>query len=416
LLLYLFLTCCFKRVYTTTGTRRFNISIEGTTFTEVDIVSIGGGGQRAVVLTAYPLVDDGALTITVTAIANFNQPCMSGIEIKLSVPHIAHAVANGPYSAVDTTNIGSALVNVDAAESHTHGVGLDLSSWTWRKGSQIIGTGDITSFTLPVGSHEIVLTVVDTGGYIATDSATIVVNSFGFPDIVSLIPTSGNITGGDIVTITGSGFTYSANNTVVHFGVVSLTGSAITILSSTTITVVSPLIPISVQVQVSVETPLGRSKGQAFNYLSATPIAFTASKLMDFGQVTTGEFGPDGKLYVGTVKGKLGKITMNADYTAVLGSVVSTVQFDRAILGITFDPMDAGNPNPPVYITSSLLFHGEIKSSSGTSINGKVSKVTGANLDVVTDVVTGLPVSDLDHGTLYSIFCDTVQLSSCVSI
>jgi hypothetical protein len=99
---------------------------------------------------------------------------------------------------------------------------LDLSSWTWRKGSKIIGTGDITSFTLPVRTHEIVLTVVDTGGYAATDSAN----------------------------------------------------------------------------QISAETPL-----------------------MNFGQVTTGEFGPDGKLYVGTVKGvtkgTVGKITLNADYTAV---------------------------------------------------------------------------------------------------
>jgi hypothetical protein len=40
--------------------------------------------------------------------------------------------------------------------------------------------------------------------------------------------------------------------------------------------------------------------------------------LMDFGQKdTTGEFGPDGNLYVGTVKGTIGKISMNADYTAV---------------------------------------------------------------------------------------------------
>jgi hypothetical protein len=54
----------------------------------------------------------------------------------------------------------------------------------------------------------------------------------------------------------------------------------------------------------------------------------------------------------------------------------------------TFDRMDAGIPNPPVYIASSLLFRGEIKNSFGTSINGKVSKVTGAILNVVTDVVT----------------------------
>jgi hypothetical protein len=89
---------------------------------------------------------------------------------------------------------------------------------------------------------------------------------------------------------------------------------------------------------------------------------------------------------------------MNANYTAVTSIVTAIVQPNRAILGITFDPMDAGNPLPPVYISSSLLFHGESKSSSGTSINGKISRVTGANLDVIEDVVTGLPVCDLDHG------------------
>jgi hypothetical protein len=60
---------------------------------------------------------------------------------------------------------------MDASESqHAHGVGMDLPSWTWRKGSQVIGTREITSFTLSEGTHVIVLTVVDTGGYTATDS------------------------------------------------------------------------------------------------------------------------------------------------------------------------------------------------------------------------------------------------------
>jgi hypothetical protein len=60
---------------------------------------------------------------------------------------------------------------------------------------------EITSFTLPIGTHENVLTVVDTGGYVGTDSATVVVNRFGSPDIASLTSTSGSITVGDIVTI-----------------------------------------------------------------------------------------------------------------------------------------------------------------------------------------------------------------------
>jgi hypothetical protein len=67
-------------------------------------------------------------------------------------------------------------------------------------------------------------------------------------------------------------------------------------------------------------------------------------------------------------------------------------------LGLAFDPMDAGLTNPPVYITSSFYFHGESNSSSGEAINGKVHRVSGANLDIVENIITGLPVSDSDHG------------------
>jgi hypothetical protein len=367
-------------------------------------VNLAGAGQRAVELTAFPLVTDGAVSITFTTITNFDQPCISGIEIKRSSPHLAHAVANGPYHAVDSTNKGSGIVNVDGSESHTHGVDLILRNWTWTKGAQILGRGETASFTLPVGTHTIVLTVVDSGGNVGAEAVTVVVSSFGYPDISSLTPTSGSITGGNIVTITGTGFTYSSNQTIIHFGGVQFTGSEVTVLSSTTITILAPLMPLSVPVQVSIETPLGRSDEVTYTYTSSIPIAFTASKLMDFEDVTVGEFGPDGKLYVGTVKGTVGKITMNSDYTTVVSTVTSVVQPGRAILGLTFDPMDTVAANPPVYITSSELFHGEVLSSSGKSINGKICRISGANLDVVTDVITGLPVSDLDHGTFESLY------------
>lgn len=375
------------------------MSIEGTEFSNVDIVVLAGAGQRAVELTAYPLVTDGAVTITFS-----DQACINAIEIKRSTPHLAHAVANGPYHTVDTTNTSSGIVRVDGSESHTHGVGLVLTNWTWKKGAQIVGRGEITSFSLPVGSHTIALTVIDSGGNVGTEQATVVVSSFGYPDISSLTPTSGNITGGNVVTITGTGFTYSSNETIVYFGGVQLTGTDVTILSSTTITVVAPLMPLSVPVQVSVETPLGRSDEATYTYTSKIPISFTALKLMDFPDVTVGAFGPDGKLYVGTVSGTVGKITMNANFTTVTSTVTSVVQPGRAILGLTFDPMDAGLANPPVYITSSELFHGEVLSSSGKSINGKICRISGANLDVVTNVITGLPVSDLDHGTFVSAY------------
>jgi IPT/TIG domain len=398
-LLLVLANSCFLRVYTTAGQRLFNVTIEDTFFGKVDIFKLAGAGQQAAELTAYPLVTDGNVTITFTTIANFDQPCVSAIEVKRSLPHLAHAVANGPYHAVDITNTNSGIVYVDGTESHTHGPGLTLTNWTWTKGPQILGRREVTSFTLPVGTHAIVLTVIDSGGNVGTDEATVVVSSFGYPAIFTLTPSSGNITGGNVVTISGTGFSYSSNLTKVYFGGVVLTGSAVTILDSSTITVVAPLMPLSVPVKVSIETPLGRSDEATYTYTSSTPIAFTESKLMDFASVTVGEFGPDGKLYVGTVDGTVGKITMNADYTTVISSVTSSVQPGRAILGITFDPMDAGAANPPVYITSTELFHGEVLSSSGKAINGKICRISGANLDVVTNVITGLPVSDLDHCT-----------------
>ena len=348
------------------------------------------------------LVDDGFVSISVGKIDS--EPKINGIEIKKSLPHVAHSVSNGPYSVVDTANIGFARVNVDGSESHTHGTDLVLTSWTWKKGAQTLGTGEITSFNLPVGTHDISLTVVDSGNFEATEATTVTVHPFGYPDISTLTPASGSIVGGEKVTIRGTGFNYSAADTVVYFGLDQLTGSAIQIVNATTIIVSSPVIPIGIPVMVSVETPRGRSKEATFTYVSSTPISFSTTKLLDLTQPTSVEFGPDGKLYVGTLKGTLAKITMNNDYTSVVSVVSSVVQLDRAILGIAFDPLDAGNALPPVYISSSLLFHGESKSSSGTAINGKISRVSGANLDIVEDIITGLPVCDLDHGTFDLLF------------
>lgn len=74
----------------------------------------------------------------------------------------------------------------------------------------------------------------------------------------------------------------------------------------------------------------------------------------------------------------------------------------RAILGIAFNPLQTEGPSD-VYITTSFFFHGGVTSSSGQSINGNIKKVSGANLDTIVDIVTGLPVSDHDHGTLYTL-------------
>jgi IPT/TIG domain len=382
------------RFFSDAGQRVFDLVVEGHTFNAVDIVKIGGT-QTAFTLQVAQTVVDGAVSISSVPIVD--NPKISGIEIKLLAPHLAHAVSNGPYMAVDINNSGSALISVDGSASHTHAPGLILNQWIWKEGAQVLGTGKNAIFTLPVGEHTIALTVVDNGGNDSTELTTVSVFPFGYAAITGLSPTSGSIAGNTQITITGSGFTYPAGQTVVHFGLTDLTGNAVQIVNPTTIKVQSPATTIGSPVSVSVTTPLGTSNAASYTYVAASPIDFISAKLSDFEAPTVATFGPDGKLYVGTFYGKLGRLTLNDDFTAVTSQVVTMIEGWHAILGIVFDPMDAGVANPPVYISTGFLFNGEPKSSSGYAINGKVRKVSGANLDIVVDVITGLPVSDHDH-------------------
>jgi glucose/arabinose dehydrogenase len=54
--------------------------------------------------------------------------------------------------------------------------------------------------------------------------------------------------------------------------------------------------------------------------------------------------------------------------------------------------------DPDVYFTFNKFFHKGNQSSSGTTVNGRIRRASGPNLETVVDVITGLPTSDLDHG------------------
>ena len=289
--------------------------------------------------------------------------------------------------------------------SHTHGPGLVLTQWAWKKGATVLGTGQTANLKLPVGTHTVSLTVTDSGNFASTDVTTMTVNPFGYPNVDSLSPSSGNVAGGYAVTISGSGFLSSAD-LIVHFGLAEIRGNAIQVVNQNTIKVFAPVETVAVPVRVVVESmSLGAaSNAMTFTYVSV-PIEWDSKQLALFGESpTAGCFGPDGKLYVGTGQGKLTKITLDNNFN-VVNAVVSTVSQWRAILGVTFDPMSANNENPPVYFTSSQLFHGESRSSAGKAINGQIQRASGANLDVVEIIVSGLPVADMDHGKQHFMSC-----------
>jgi Malectin domain/IPT/TIG domain len=391
--------------FTTVGSRIFDIQVEDSVILDIDIVDRANGLANAAVTIDIPVpVADGFLTITAMEnVPRFDNAKLSAIEVQLIGPHSAHAVTGGPYTVVDADGDGFAVVSVDATESHTHAIDQKLNSFVWKEGNTIIGSGNVTSFTLPVGQHVVTLTVGDTSNDRNTDTTTISVLPKSFPSVTSIDPVSGNVAGGTLVTITGTGLEFA---TAVRFGVTMLTGSAITVVNPNTITVVSPFSGSEVPAPVSVITPTAESNSKNFNYISAIPIRFNLFQLLAIQNPTAVAFGPDSKLYVGTLKGQLGKYTLNESFDTVLNSVVVTINATRGIHGIAFNPLDHANTlNPTIYISTSDIFHNEARNSVGDAVNGKIQTVRGANLDVVTDIVRGLPVSALDHSVCDGLLC-----------
>lgn len=381
------------------------INVENIDLPSYDVFQQASGAFKAVTREITTFVADSILNISLQP--QTENPKLSAIRVKLVRPHLAHAVAGGPYSTVDVNGNGSAGISVDGSQSHTHGIGLNLQSFEWKVGSKVLGTTEKAVLTLPVGAHDVTLKVVDSEGNDSVDTTSVTILASGFPDIASISPESGPLSGGDQVSIKGSGFLSASG---VQFGQTFLSNKDVNILNDGEITVSAPNSSDAVPVSISVTSAAGSSNAATFTYIGNIPIKFKISKLVGFPKPTVVRFGPNGDLYAGNLDGKvvsscqevlfltcrvmsigeLARFKLDSTFTKVVSQTISKVANGRFVMGIAFDPTETADTiNPTVYITTSKAFHGEDRDSYGNAVNGKVQKVTGANLDSVSDVITG---------------------------
>lgn len=391
----------FAEIYWDAGkSRLMDIKLQDSIVaTSFDVWTTAGGKGKRIVLEYTVLVESKYLKIEFDA--KLDQYTISGMVVQRQGDHLAHAVAGGPYAAVDIDCDGFGVVSVDAFQSHTHGLGLVLTKFVWRFNGEIVALTQQANLTIPVGSHTITLVVEDDGGNSADTFATVQIFDLGFPFIDNLSPSSGDVFGGTEVMIHGSGFNWTQNDILVQFGDKDLKGSDIVVIDEFNIKINGvPGGPAGMSVQVVVKSPIATSNPKTFTYYTGVPIEFTYGELVTEYGPTTITVGPDGILYVGTLGGDLLKIALDDDLNVISflrSSVVNSIEGGgRSIMGIAFDPLDVG-VNPKVYVSHSYLFHGSCEHSAGLGINGKMSVVSGANLDTIEDIVTGLPVSDHDH-------------------
>ncbi|MDX9972802.1 MAG: malectin domain-containing carbohydrate-binding protein [FCB group bacterium] len=218
------------------------------------------------------------------------------------------------------------------------------------------------------------------------------------PPVINGAPTGGPGAGGEPVELSGMGF-FPVNEVVVYWGDTVLTGAQLSVTPGT-IQFTSP--PGLGTISVTVQTPQGLSNAIAYTYSTTAPVPvqFSMSNLVSMSAPTQAAWGNDGRLYVGNIGGAIRALTFDDNYAVTDTQTISAVQAlgNNNILGIAVNPFD-----PPgvtrIYVAHSLLFANGGACFEGFSpYSGQISVLTGPDFLEVTPLITGLPVSNHDHG------------------
>lgn len=106
----------------------------------------------------------------------------------------------------------------------------------------------------------------------------------------------------------------------------------------------------------------------------------------NFNQCTSLTFGPDGRLYITQLDGRIQAVTLDASRNVVAIQTINKL-FSRAAMGIAFNPVSGA-----MYVS-----HSDQPGAHTNTKFGYVSRLSGPDYFTRTDVVGGLSQSDTQH-------------------
>jgi len=229
--------------------------------------------------------------------------------------------------------------------------------------------------------------------------------------VIHAMTEGGALAGGEPITIDGFGF-FPPAQVVVHWGDQDLIAADFTGLSPTRIQFLSP--PGGGAIAVSVETANGASNVRTFLYQlnGPAPIQFHRDLILTLPSPTAGVWGPDGRLYVAALDGRITAFEFDEAYDLVARTTYLGVSAltNHETLSLAINPYD---PPSPVRL---YVGHGDHFVNGGgtpTSVSpytGQISVLTGPDFATPQAVVTGLPVSNHDHAVNGIAFDDNGDL------
>ena len=292
-----------------------SVTITGSGFTGATKVAFG-----TVAATSFTVVND----TTITATSPVESPAT--VNIKVTTPDgVSPSVAADQF-----TYLGPVVTAISPTSGPIAGGATVTVTGSGFTGATKVAFGTLAGQNLDVvNDHTILVTSPAEGpGTVAIrvttpdgQSAAVTADLYTYvgPVLTSISPTSGPMTGGTTVTVTGSGFTGA---TEVTFG--SVAGKNLTVVNDTTITVTSPA-ESPATVAVRVVTPNGSSatvSGDQFTFIGpvVTAISPTGGTTAGGTTVTVTGSGFTGatKVAFGTLAGK--NLTVVNDHTITVTS------------------------------------------------------------------------------------------------
>ncbi|UAK31851.1 IPT/TIG domain-containing protein [Nocardia asteroides] len=345
------------------------LTLTGTGLTGATAVTFGATPAPSFTLvsdteiTAVAPAGIGATSVTVTAIGSTSNQLA---YVFVPAPTIASVVAgSGPETGGDTVTLtGTGLTGATAV---TFG-GTPAVSFT------VVSDSRITAVA-PAGIGSVTVEVTTAGGA----GSGVVYTYVPAPTLASIHPSVGPTTGGNTVTLTGTGFTGA---TAVNFGLT--TATQFTVVSDTRITVIAP--PRTAAAAVTVTTTGGDSNGVVYTYVPAPTLASldpTAGPTTGGNTVTLTGTGLTGATAVtfGATPAPSFTLVSDTEITAVAPTGTGATSVTVTAIG--------GTSNGIVYTYVPAPTLTSIHPTAGPTTGGNTVTLTGTDLTATTAVRFG---------------------------
>lgn len=253
------------------------------------------------------------------------------------------------------------------------------------------GSASFPTADLPGGSYDVVASYGGDSNWVAVTSTHLIQTIKPAPVVTGVSPSSGPIAGGTSVTLTGTGF---SGATAVAFGTGGASGTALTVVDDSHITVVSPAHSAG-QVNVFVTTPVGTSAAVAadrFTYLPPPPVVSSVSP--SSGPAAGGtSVTITGSGFTGATGVSFGTGHAAASYTVVSSTTITAVSPAGSVGAVNVFVTTAGGTSSAVtadrftYLAAPVVT--AVSPSTGPIEGGTSVTISGKNFTGATGVMFG---------------------------